>query len=151
MVPDRLKPALRDRERDAARGADKSISDRRKLHFHGVRHALVVMLLRERRTAPRGIDLHLEGGIFLHQPHLARREMLLVGLHVGGVNGKERLIVAERVGVMAALFITGNGLRDPAGPGRYGACGIACRLSAKWREALAELCGLVLGYGGDRG
>ena len=149
MVPDSFKAALRDREGNAACGADKAVSACRELHFHGIRHSLVIVLLGKGRTAPRGIDLHLEGRIFLHQPHLARCEMLLVGLHVAGIDGKERFIVAEGIGVMAPLFITGNGLRDTARPGRNGARGIACRLGAERREAFAELCCFLFRHCGD--
>jgi hypothetical protein len=153
VVPDDLEAALRDRERHAH---DGTLETGAIIHEPGVGGVLSgggIDPLRVGRTAAGGIDRQFVAGIGLEEGGMAGgddRGMLGEILRRDGV---ERLIIAERIGMMGARCVAGGRGGDAAFPGGNGAGGIAGALGAERGQILAEPVGLGLadlrGEGGE--
>lgn len=138
MVPDRLGPVLRDRERDAARGALDRAPAVDELGTAGVGDGLVVVPLREGRAAPRGIDIHLPRGVGLEHLGLARRELVRMLGEIGCIDGEQGFVRGEGVGVVAARLMPGRRRLETAIPSGNRARRIAGALRAHRRQLLAQ-------------
>src|SRR2546421_493745 len=101
-VPDRLVAVLRDREGNAAEAALDPVAAGRELRLRRAFPGLVVVALRERGAAARGIHDDLVVVVFPDHRDLAGREVLLVALDVALVDRDERPVGRERVRVIAA-------------------------------------------------
>ena len=142
VVPHHLQAALRDRERHRA------VTDVAHVVAVGPRQPGVPLHLGQHLLGPGGgavrrVDVDPEGAwIALEHRQVSGAEQRLVLLGVGRGDGEERALVRERIGV-AGGPVDGLDLRQPPGPGRDGAVGVAGPLRPHGREVGSEPGGLL--------
>ena len=137
-VPDRLEAVLRRRERNASLRARDAVAAGRELRRARIGRRFRVHGLRERRAAPRRIDVHPPRRVLLQQRDLAGRELFPVLLDVGGADREQRLVVPVGIRVGSPASVSGDRLHEATLPGRYGPSRVAGGLGT---ERSPVLCG----------